>query len=116
MTKSGGTFPTPPNLKSLGHPKKTFGVIFRIDPNGFTNYDVLHSFVGGADDGATTDHGYLVLDANNVLYGMTTFGGASNRGRDFQHPYRWKLFHFAAHLRRRLRVMAPIHTARWGVH
>ena len=78
MTKDGGTFPTPPNAKATSK-KKTFGAIFRIDPDG-KNYTVLHTFVGGADDGATTDHGYLVLDSNNVLYGMTTFGGSANGG------------------------------------
>jgi len=78
MTKEGDTIPTPPYFIPR-HPKKAFGVIFSIDPDG-TNYTVLHIFSGGADDGATTDHGYLVLDANNVLYGMTTFGGSANEG------------------------------------
>ncbi len=78
MTKEGDTIPTPPYLMPR-HPKLAFGVIFSVDPDG-TNYTVLHIFSGGADDGATTDHGYLVLDADNVLYGMTTFGGSSNRG------------------------------------
>jgi len=92
MTKDGGPKPNGgrgghkpglfllPGVFDLGkHKLKPSGVIFSIDPSG-SNYTVLHAFVGGADDGATTDHGYLVLDANNVLYGTTTFGGSSNDG------------------------------------
>ena len=60
-------------------PRRTFGTIFQIDPDG-SNYNVLHYFFGGAHDGATTDHGYVVLDVNNVLYGLTTFGGSANKG------------------------------------
>ncbi len=81
MTKQGViTVRSGPN-SAVPHPgkRKIFGTIFQIDPDG-SNYSVLHYFFGGAHDGATTDHGYLVLDANNILYGMTTFGGASNEG------------------------------------
>jgi uncharacterized repeat protein (TIGR03803 family) len=80
MTKAGGG--KGGSFNAQGQPLgklKPKGVIFSIDPDG-TNYTVLHTFFGGADDGATTDHGYLVLDSNNVLYGMTTFGGSANKG------------------------------------
>jgi uncharacterized repeat protein (TIGR03803 family) len=84
MTKKGGpkvNLSLAPGIFDLGSGKKPkpSGVIFSIDPDG-QNYTVLHEFFGGAGDGATTDHGYLVLDSNNVLYGMTTFGGSANEG------------------------------------
>ncbi len=83
MTKEGGSIGSASyNLEGQPVAEKKFkisGVIFSIDPDG-SNYTILHTFFGGAHDGATTDHGYLVLDANNVLYGMTTFGGSSNDG------------------------------------
>ena len=81
MTKQGViTVGSGPNGRILNPRKrKIFGTIFQIDPDG-SKYTVLHYFFGGAGDGATTDHGYLVLDANNVLYGMTTFGGSANLG------------------------------------
>jgi uncharacterized repeat protein (TIGR03803 family) len=55
-----------------------FGVVFSVDITG-NDYTVLHDFAGGPDDGATTDHGYVV-QMDNVLYGMTTNGGSSNDG------------------------------------
>jgi uncharacterized repeat protein (TIGR03803 family) len=82
MTKAGGGKGGSFNAQGQPFGKKKLkpkGVMFSIDPDG-TNYTVLHTFFGGADDGATTDHGYLVLDSNNVLYGMTTFGGSANNG------------------------------------
>jgi uncharacterized repeat protein (TIGR03803 family) len=65
------------------HPA-AYGVIFRVDLDG-SNYKVLHTFHGGKHDGASTDHGYLVLDPGKpVLYGMTTNGGHHNDGVVFQ--------------------------------
>ncbi|MFO1519630.1 MAG: choice-of-anchor tandem repeat GloVer-containing protein [bacterium] len=59
-----------------------FGVVFSYDlASG--HYQVLHSFTGGSQDGATSDHGFL-LDVNGVLYGMTTNGGAQDKGVIFQ--------------------------------
>jgi uncharacterized repeat protein (TIGR03803 family) len=55
-----------------------YGVVFSFDTSTNT-YMVLHDFAGGASDGATTDHGYVV-QVGNVLYGMTTNGGASKDG------------------------------------
>ena len=75
----GGVFLIPGIFDLGGKKPKPSGVIFSIDPDG-KNYTLLHEFFGGANDGATTDHGYLVLDSSNVLYGMTTFGGSANEG------------------------------------
>ena len=59
-----------------------YGVVFRFDI-GTSNYQVLHYFLGGPTDGATTDHGYVV-QSGNCLYGMTTYGGPSNNGVIFK--------------------------------
>jgi uncharacterized repeat protein (TIGR03803 family) len=70
MTRKGGS-PSP-------SPSPGYGVVFKVDTSG-NNYQVMHPFAGGKDDGATTDHGYLV-QSGSVLYGMTTNGGMSNKG------------------------------------
>jgi uncharacterized repeat protein (TIGR03803 family) len=59
-----------------------FGVVFSIDTSGNT-YRVLHDFIGGPDDGATSDHGYVVQSGHH-LYGMTTYGGHHNNGVIFK--------------------------------
>jgi len=59
-----------------------FGVVFSIDTSG-NNYTVLHDFNGGADDGATSDHGYVVQSGDH-LYGMTTLGGHHDDGVIFK--------------------------------
>jgi uncharacterized repeat protein (TIGR03803 family) len=64
MTRSGG--------------KHGLGVIFSIDPDG-GHYTRLHEFKGHKHDGATTDHGYVVI-TGGTMYGMTTKGGAANDG------------------------------------
>lgn len=65
------------------HPT-AYGAIFRVHLDG-SKYEVLHTFYGGKHDGATSDHGYLVLDSGNtVLYGMTTNGGHHNDGVIFR--------------------------------
>jgi uncharacterized repeat protein (TIGR03803 family) len=64
MTKQGGS--------------ANLGVVFKIDLDG-KHYTALHVFKGGASDGASTQHGYLVLDGS-TLYGMTTKGGQNNKG------------------------------------
>jgi uncharacterized repeat protein (TIGR03803 family) len=50
------------------------GVVFRVNTNG-TGYTNLHSFAGGAGDGASPP-GSLTLDGS-TLYGMTQEGGPS---------------------------------------
>lgn len=64
MTKEGGS--------------SDFGVIFSYDLNS-TDYAILHTFIGGANDGKTTDHGYLARSGDTV-FGMTQYGGASDEG------------------------------------
>jgi uncharacterized repeat protein (TIGR03803 family) len=59
-----------------------FGVVFSIDKSG-NNYTVLHDFAGGHDDGATSDHGYVVQSGHH-LYGMTTNGGHHDDGVIFK--------------------------------
>lgn len=53
------------------------GTLFRLncDGSGYTN---LHSFAGGASDGAYPV-GSLLLDGS-TLYGMTFYGGTANKG------------------------------------
>lgn len=57
------------------------GMVFRMNTDG-SGYTNLHSFAGGANDGATP-LGSLTL-ANGALYGLTSVGGASNYGVVFR--------------------------------
>jgi uncharacterized repeat protein (TIGR03803 family) len=71
MTVAGGTtaFVNNPGL----------GVIFRYDLSS-NQFTVLHSFTGGANDGAVS-HGSVILSADGTtLYGMTEKGGLFNKG------------------------------------
>jgi uncharacterized repeat protein (TIGR03803 family) len=68
MTREGG---------SMG-----YGVVFKVDTSG-NHYTVLHNFMGGHDDGATSDHGYVVQSGHH-LYGLTTNGGHHNYGVIFK--------------------------------
>ncbi len=52
------------------------GVVFRLSPTG--QETVLHTFRGGATDGARP--GGVILDPAGNIYGSTEFGGASNTG------------------------------------
>ncbi len=63
MTRKGG-----------GKKGRDYGSIFSFDLSN-DKYTDLHKFKGGPDDGATPDHGGLVL-VSNVLYGLTGNGGA----------------------------------------
>src|ERR1035437_3423128 len=54
------------------------GTVFRLDTSG-NNFTVLHSFAGGATDGAHNSAG-LILDASGNLYGTTQNGGPSDLG------------------------------------
>jgi uncharacterized repeat protein (TIGR03803 family) len=58
------------------------GVVFKFDTSDST-YSELHDFAGGHDDGATSDHGYVVQSGHH-LYGMTTNGGHHNDGVIFK--------------------------------
>ena len=59
------------------------GVVFKlsVDGSGYTN---LHTFVGGANDGASP-RGSLVR-SGSILYGMAPFGGANDKGVIFAQP------------------------------
>jgi len=58
-----------------------YGTIFKINPNG-TGYARIHSFAGGASDGA---YSYGTLTAGGTkLYGMTNAGGSGNAGVIFE--------------------------------
>jgi uncharacterized repeat protein (TIGR03803 family) len=62
-----------------GEASSTFGVIFRMTPEG--NVTILHSFTG--DDGRyplTT----LIQAAGGHLYGTTVFGGSADKGTVFR--------------------------------
>jgi hypothetical protein len=76
------------------------GVVYRIRPDG--DFDVLHTFsatdpaTGGNKDGATPDFG-VVLDEDNILIGMTDFGGNGSSAGFFNSGgtlYRLKLDDF----------------------
>lgn len=54
------------------------GTVFKVAPDG-TGFIVLHSFVGGTNDGATPQSG-LIADTEGSLYGTTRFGGGSGCG------------------------------------
>jgi uncharacterized repeat protein (TIGR03803 family) len=54
------------------------GTIFSMNPDG-SAYTVLHSFAGGAADGASPYYSGLVL-SGGTLYGMTPAGGAAGTG------------------------------------
>ena len=57
------------------------GVVFKMHADG-SSYTNLHSFAGGAGDGASP-YGSLTL-GNGALYGMTSVGGTANHGVVFQ--------------------------------
>ncbi len=66
-----------------GKPPNNLGMVFRMNTDG-SGYTNLHSFAGGAGDGATPlSSGALTL-ANGWLYGMTSASGASNKGTVFR--------------------------------
>ncbi len=64
MTRKGGT--------------SDFGVIFSFTISNST-YTALHTFLGGSNDGNTTDHGFLTR-SSDTIFGMTQLGGVSNQG------------------------------------
>ena len=81
MTRQGGY--------TSGGNSKGNGTIYAYTPSA-NAYTVLHLFNGSTTDGAFTDHGNLTLGAfvpasggtpaQVTIYGMTTNGGAHNKG------------------------------------
>ena len=58
------------------------GTIFKMTPAGVVT--VLHSFAGGASDGARPQDSRLIQAADGNFYGTTIIGGPSDRGTVFQ--------------------------------
>lgn len=54
------------------------GVIFMMNPDG-SDYQIVHSFAGGADDGSQPHHDQM-RQVGNTLYGATLLGGQYNDG------------------------------------
>lgn len=69
MTQAGGADP------------QRLGTVFRMETDG-SGYRILHSFVGGANDGSTPLGSLTLVDG--ILYGMTSAGGASRNGVVFR--------------------------------
>ena len=59
-----------------------FGTIFEYSP-GTQSFTIIHSFAGGAGDGAEPQ-GSLMQASDGNLYGLTQYGGDSNNGVLFQ--------------------------------
>jgi uncharacterized repeat protein (TIGR03803 family) len=56
-----------------------FGTVFKLTASG--KETVLHSFVGGSNDGDEPSfYGHLLMDKTGDLYGLTQVGGASGDG------------------------------------
>jgi uncharacterized repeat protein (TIGR03803 family) len=58
------------------------GTVFKLNSSG-SDFAVLHSFAGGANDGQNPNAG-LVRDSYGNLYGTTVFGGSSTYGTVFK--------------------------------
>jgi MYXO-CTERM domain-containing protein len=58
------------------------GTLFKIETDG-TGFSLLHSFAGGTSDGKFPAASLTL--SGSTLYGMTSRGGASNRGTVFRH-------------------------------
>src|SRR5205085_2464568 len=59
------------------------GTIFGLQTDG-TGFSVLHSFAGGAADGASPQSDLIL--SGSTFYGMTVAGGSSNLGTVFSFP------------------------------
>jgi uncharacterized repeat protein (TIGR03803 family) len=57
------------------------GTIFKINVDG-TGFEGIHMFAGEPDDGGYP-YGSLILN-NDILYGMTSYGGQNNKGTIFK--------------------------------
>jgi uncharacterized repeat protein (TIGR03803 family) len=58
------------------------GTVYRVAP-GTGDVEVLHHFVGGADDGETP-YGGVIEGSDGILYGTAVQGGAANLGVIFK--------------------------------
>ncbi len=75
LIQSGSTLYGMTSYGGSGSSSRGDGTIFSIDANG-TGFRLLHSFTGGATDGAFP-YGSLI-QSGSTLYGMTESGGSSN--------------------------------------
>ncbi len=89
-TPADGTSPVGPlvalggalyGMTTMGGGAAQSGLVFKVNPDG-SGYTYLHSFVGGASDGAWP-HGSLTV-SGGVLYGMTWGGGGTGWGTVFR--------------------------------
>jgi len=55
-----------------------YGTVFKVSRKG--KETVLHSFAGGATDGADPQYTSLLVDKRGSLYGVTVYGGSSGQG------------------------------------
>jgi uncharacterized repeat protein (TIGR03803 family) len=76
MDHSGNLYGTTESGGAFG-----FGTVFKLDTTGTES--VVHSFAGGASDGADPTAG-VILDATGNLYGTTFSGGTSGKGTVFE--------------------------------
>ena len=60
----------------------TQGTLFSVHPDG-TDFTTLHSFNGGANDGASPSGGLVFSSDGQTLYGTTSSGGRFNYGTIF---------------------------------
>jgi uncharacterized repeat protein (TIGR03803 family) len=75
VDKAGNLYGTAPQGGAPG-----YGVVFKLAPDGTGT--TLYSFNGGAD--GANPHGFLAVDPEGNLYGMTFAGGATGNGTVFK--------------------------------
>lgn len=84
---SGVTFDRNGNLYGMTPTGGAYGlgVIYQLKPdlNGNWNFNVVHTFTGGADGGSGSA-GRLILDKVGNLYGVATTGGVNGSGVVFR--------------------------------
>ena len=67
---------------SLGGDDDLWGVFFRMDVDG-SNFEVLHSFTGGAD--GYSNKSALIEASDGYLYGTTSYGGQYGTGTIYRY-------------------------------
>jgi uncharacterized repeat protein (TIGR03803 family) len=80
LDKAGNLYST-----SEGLGDKNLGTVYELSPvkNGTWTGRILHSFQGGASDGAAPFDG-ITFDADGNMYGTAAAGGPDNRGTVFE--------------------------------